>query len=60
MYKFEIFIRLFNQAKNDSEEEINDKHFIFETVLRTKRDYRDFMNKKRQEPNKCNDKRQKM
>ena len=32
--------------KNHLEKEINNKHFIFKTVLRTKRDHRDLLNKK--------------
>ena len=46
MYKLEVFIRLFNQTEDNLKEEINNKHFMFKTILRTKKDHRDSMNKR--------------
>ena len=51
IYKFEVFIRLSYQAENDSKKEINNKHFIFKTILWTTRNHRNPLNKRKQKPN---------
>lgn len=49
MHKFEIIIRLFDEIKQHSRKKINDRFYVFSTILRTKKNHESSTNKWRQQ-----------